>query len=167
MMLRRPSLVRMLVPRKWSERVIILLVMQTLNNSITVLRKRTRFGRAKLTSTQGEGEPNPTWIPVANEAAEKLADTVGGLAGGTWGDLFNIPMTAHFIGGCVIGDSPQTGVIDPYHRLYGYPGLHVADGSVMPGPTGPNPSFTIAALADRFADQIIEPDRRAAEAAAS
>ena len=52
-------------------------------------------------------------------------------------------------------------------NVFGHPGLHIADGSVMPGPTGPNPSFTIAALADRFADQIIEPDRRAAEAAAS
>ena len=66
-----------------------------------------------------------------------------------------------------MGRDVNEGVVDPWGNVYGYPGLHVADGSVMPGPTGPNPSFTIAALADRFADQIIEPDRRAAEAAAS
>ncbi|HEU5265802.1 MAG TPA: GMC family oxidoreductase [Jatrophihabitans sp.] len=147
--MRRPADLRLLVPRKWSERVIILLVMQTLNNSITVLRKRTRLGRSKLTSVQGEGEPNPTWIPVANQAARQLAENVGGVAGGTWGDLMNIPMTAHFIGGCVIGDSPATGVVDPYHRLYGYPGLHVVDGSTLTANLGVNPSLSITAQAER------------------
>jgi cholesterol oxidase len=139
----------MLIPRKWSERVIILLVMQTLNNSITVKRVRTWFGFGKLTSEQGEGEPNPTWIPVANAAARQLAENVGGMPGGTWGDLMNIPMTAHFIGGCAIGDSPATGVVDPYHRLYGHPGLHVVDGSTLSANLGVNPSLSITAQAER------------------
>ncbi|MCW2497595.1 GMC family oxidoreductase [Jatrophihabitans sp.] len=145
MMLRNPLKLRLLFPRKWSERVIILLVMQTLNNSITVRRKKN----GKLTSVQGEGDPNPTWIPVANAAAEQLAENVGGIAGGTWGDLMNIPMTAHFIGGCAIGDSPETGVIDPYHRLYGYEGLHVVDGSTLSANLGVNPSLSITAQAER------------------
>ena len=123
--------------------------MQSLNNSITVLRKRTRLGRRKLTSQQGQGEPNPTWIPLANEAARQLAENVGGVPGGTWGDLMNIPMTAHFIGGCVIGDSPRAGVIDPYHRLYGYSGLHVMDGSALSANLGVNPSLSITAQAER------------------
>jgi cholesterol oxidase len=123
--------------------------MQSLNNSITVLRKRTKLGRRTLTTEQGEGEPNPTWIPVANQAARQLADNIDGIAGGTWGDLMNIPMTAHFIGGCVIGDSPQAGVIDPYHRLYGYPGLHVVDGSALSANLGVNPSLSITAQAER------------------
>jgi cholesterol oxidase len=148
-LLRNPLLVRMLVPRKWSERVIILLVMQSLNNSITVFRKRTRLGLSRLSSKQGDGEPNPTWIPVANEAASQLAENVGGMAGGVWGDLMNIPMTAHFIGGCVIGDSAATGVIDPYHRLYGYDGLHVVDGSTLSANLGVNPSLSITAQAER------------------
>jgi cholesterol oxidase len=76
-------------------------------------------------------------------------------------------ITVHPLGGAPMGRNPNEGVVDPWGNVYGYPGLHIADGSVMPGPTGPNPSFTIAALADRFADQIIEPDRRAAEAAAT
>jgi cholesterol oxidase len=147
-MLRRPSLLTTLVPRRWSERVIILLVMQTLDNSITV-RRRARLGG--LTSVQGDGEPNPTWIPVANQAARQLAENVDGIAGGTWGDLMNIPMTAHFIGGCVIGDSPETGVIDPYHRLYGHPGLHVIDGSTLSANLGVNPSLSITAQAERAA----------------
>ncbi len=147
--LRNPLQLRLLVPRRWSERVIILLVMQSLNNSITVLRKRTIFGRSRLSSAQGEGEPNPTWIPVANEAAKQLAENLGGMPGGTWGDLMNIPMTAHFIGGCAIGDSPETGVVDPYQRLYGYPGLHVADGSTLSANLGVNPSLSITAQTER------------------
>jgi cholesterol oxidase len=148
-MLRNPLRLRMLVPRKWSERVIILLVMQSLNNSITVLRKKTMFGRSKLTSQQGEGEPNPTWIPVANQAARQLAENIGGQPGGIWSDLMNIPMTAHFIGGCAIGESPAAGVIDAYQRLYGYEGLHVADGSTLTANLGVNPSLTITAQAER------------------
>ena len=71
------------------------------------------------------------------------------MAGGTWGDLMNMPMTAHFIGGCAIGDSPGHGVIDAYHRLYGYPGLHVVDGSALSANLGVNPSLSITAQAER------------------
>jgi len=138
-----------MIPRHWSERIIILLVMQSLDNSITVLGKKTRFGRTKLTSKQGTGQPNPSWIPVANQAARQLAENIGGAPGGTYGDLFNIPMTAHFIGGCPIGDSAATGVIDPYQRLYGYPGLHVVDGSALSANLGVNPSLSITAQAER------------------
>jgi cholesterol oxidase len=148
MLITKPKLFKLLVPRKWSEQVIILLVMQTVDNSITVLRKKTPFG-TMLSSKQGDGEPNPTWIPVANKAARQLAENVGGEPGGTWGDLSNVPMTAHFIGGCSIGDSPETGVIDPYHRLYGYDGLHVVDGSALTANLGVNPSLSITAQAER------------------
>jgi cholesterol oxidase len=134
-----------IIPRHWSERTIILLVMQTFDNSITVLRKRS----GRLTSTQGEGKPNPSWIPAANQAARVLATNIGGEPVGSWGDLLNVPMTAHFIGGCPIGDSPSTGVIDPYHRLYGYPGLHVIDGSALTANLGVNPALTITAQAER------------------
>lgn len=150
-MARNPKQALMLIPRKWSERVIILLVMQSINNSITVSRVRSRFGFSRLTSRQGQGEPNPTWIPAANEAAQQLADNTGGMAGGTWGDLMNIPMTAHFIGGCPIGDSPDTGVIDAYQRLFGYEGLHVVDGSTLTANLGVNPSLSITAQAERVA----------------
>jgi cholesterol oxidase len=84
------------------------------------------------------------------------------MPGGTWGDLMNIPMTAHFIGGCVIGDSPQTGVIDPYHRLYGYPGLHVVDGSALSANLGVNPSLSITAQAERA--MSLWPNRGTADA---
>ncbi|GAB2472848.1 GMC family oxidoreductase [Jatrophihabitans fulvus] len=146
---KHPKQLRLLIPRKWSERVIILLVMQAVNNSITTKRVRSRFGFSRLTSEQGQGEPNPTWIPVANRAAEQVARNTDGMAGGTWSDLMNIPMTAHFIGGCVIGDSPATGVVDPYHRVYGYEGLHITDGSALSANLGVNPSLSITAQAER------------------
>ena len=131
--------------RNWSEKTIIVLVMQTLDNSISVRRTR----RGKLTSGPGHGAPNPTWIPVAHEATRRIADEIGGYPGGTVGDLANVPMTAHIIGGCVISDSPETGVIDAYHRVHGYPTLHVVDGAAISANLGVNPSLTITAQAER------------------
>ena len=74
---------------------------------------------------------------------------MGGTPGGSIGEPFNMPLTAHFIGGCTIGDSPETGVIDAYQRVYGHPGLHVADGSAISANLGVNPSLTITAQAER------------------
>ena len=138
------TFLRILVPYRWSERTIIALVMQTLDNSVTTYLKRGR-----LTSRQGHGDPNPAWIPVANDAARRMADIIGGYAGGTVGELANIPMTAHFIGGCTIGDSPAAGVVDPYHRVFGHDGLHVVDGSTISANLGVNPALTITAQAER------------------
>ncbi|MER5539566.1 GMC oxidoreductase [Streptomyces mirabilis] len=147
--IRNPRHLGSLWVRGWSEKTIMLLVMQTLDNSITISGKKTRLGRHKLTSAQGHGAPNPTWIPVGNETARRVADKIGGTASGTIGDISNTPTTAHFIGGCAIGDSPATGVIDPYHRLYGHSGLHVVDGSTISANLGVNPSLTITAQAER------------------
>ena len=138
------------IPRRWSERTVIALVMQNLDNSITTFTKRGFLGR-RITSKQGHGEPNPTWIPVANQATRRIAEKIDGVAAGSWGELFNIPMTAHFLGGAAIGDSPETGVIDPYHRVYGYPALHVVDGAAISANLGVNPSLSITAQAERAA----------------
>jgi cholesterol oxidase len=146
---RRPwDAVRLLNLRHWSERTIIALVMQTRDNSITVQTRRGVFGRA-LRAGPGHGAPSPTWIPAAHEATRMLAEETGGLPGGSWLDLFDIPMTAHFIGGCTIGSSAAEGVIDPYHRVYGHPGLHVVDGSAITANLGVNPALTITAQAER------------------
>ncbi|HZK36601.1 MAG TPA: GMC oxidoreductase, partial [Aeromicrobium sp.] len=135
--------------RHWSERTIIALVMQTHDNSITTYTKRGITGRRKLTSKQGHGAPNPAWIPAANDATRRIAKEMDGIPGGTIGEPFNVPMTAHFMGGCAIGDGPETGVIDPYQRLYGHEGLHVVDGSAISANLGVNPSLTITAQAER------------------
>lgn len=135
--------------RHWSERTIIALVMQTHDNSITTYTKRTLLGRKVLTSRQGHGAPNPAFIAPGHEAVQRMAEHMGGTPGGTIGEPFNVPLTAHFMGGACIGDSPETGVIDPYHRLYGHEGLHVIDGSSISANLGVNPSLTITAQAER------------------
>ncbi|QZY47600.1 MULTISPECIES: GMC oxidoreductase [Mycolicibacterium] len=142
---------RLLNPRRWSERTMIALVMQHLDNSITTFTRKTRFGFRMLDSRQGHGEPNPSWIPAGNEVTRRIAKKIDGVAGGTWGELFNIPLTAHFLGGAAIGDSAETGVIDPYQRVYGYPTLSVMDGAAISANLGVNPSLSITAQAERAA----------------
>ena len=147
---RRPNLVlQMLDKRRWSERTIIGLVMQSLDNSVIVSRKKSGVGKGQLTSRQGHGAPNPKWIPAAEQAARSIAAEIGGQAGSGVSDLLGRTLTAHFLGGCVIGDSPERGVIDPYQRLYGYPGISLADGSTVSANLGVNPSLTITAQAER------------------
>ena len=134
--------------KHWSERTVIALVMQTHDNSITTFTKRGLFGR-RLSSRQGHGAPNPSFIEPGHVAVQKMAKHMKGIAGGTIGEPFNVPLTAHFMGGACIGDSPETGVIDPYHRLFGHEGLHVVDGSAISANLGVNPSLTITAQAER------------------
>jgi cholesterol oxidase len=145
---RRRSLRLVHDPRRWSEQTVFLLVMQALDNSVTTYTRRTPLGR-RMTSRQGEGAPNPSWIPVGHDVARRAADRIGGVAGGSVLDWFDIPMTGHFIGGCAIGDSAETGVVDPYHRVHGHPGLHVVDGSTITANLGVNPSLTITAMSER------------------
>lgn len=152
---RRPvMLTKAVVPKGWSERTIIALVMQTVDNSLIVSPKKTRRGW-KLTSRQGHGEPNPTWIPGGHKAicgmAERLERVSGkeAIAGGTWNELFDVPMTAHFLGGAPISDGPETGVIDAYQRVHGYPTMSIVDGTAVSANLGVNPSLTITAQAER------------------
>ncbi len=134
--------------RRWSQRTVIALTMQNVDSSVTVRGKRGLFGW-HLTSTNDLSKPNATYIPAANEVVRRIADKYGGIAGGHVGDLIDAPFTAHFVGGCVIGDSADRGVIDPYHRVYNYPSLHIVDGSTITANLGVNPSLTITAQAER------------------
>ena len=165
--LRRPDLLlRSLNKRRWSERVIIGLVMQSLDNSVVVSRKKSGLGKGTLTSRQGHGAPNPTWIPAAEESARGVAAEINGFPGSAASDLFGRTLTAHFLGGCVIGASAEQGVIDPYQRLWGYPGITVSDGSSVSANLGVNPSLTITAQAERALSMWPnkgEPDPRPAQ----
>ena len=152
---RDPRQVLTLDNRKWSQRSMIALVMQTRDNSLTVSGRRSRLLGWRLTSRQGHGEPNPAWIPAghagARAIASALADRLGGraTAGGNWAEILGFPMTAHFLGGAVIGADPEHGVVDPYHRVWGYPSLHITDGSAISANLGVNPALTITAQAER------------------
>ncbi|MFE7891742.1 GMC oxidoreductase [Streptomyces sp. NPDC057412] len=167
---RHPLLVlRSLSNRRWSERTIIGLVMQSLDNSLTTYLKPDGVGKGLLTARQGHGAPNPKQIKAASEAASVIAADINGFPGSNVGELMGTPLTAHFLGGCPIGDSPETGVIDPYHRLYGHPGISVVDGAAVSANLGVNPSLTITAQAERamsFWPNKGEADPRPAQGAA-
>jgi cholesterol oxidase len=156
---------KLLDPRGWSRRTIILLVMQTLDNAIALRPRPGRFGGMRLQTEQDPAKPNPTFIPVANEAAEWMAERIGGIPQSSVTEaLANIPTTAHILGGAVIGRSPQEGVVDARHHVFGYENLLVCDGSVVPANVGVNPSLTITALAERAMSLV--PPKAAADAGA-
>jgi cholesterol oxidase len=139
------AFLRSLSVRRWSERSVIILTMQSTDNSLRIVRKG-----GHLSTRPGHGEPNPTYLPAANEAARLAAIEMHGQPQGSFFEaLLDVPTTAHIIGGCCIGDAPEHGVIDPYHRVFGSAGLHVADGSAVSANLGVNPSLTITAMAER------------------
>ena len=150
-MLRHPlRFAKLFDPRAWSRRTIILLVMQTLDNAIALRPRPGRRGGMRLQTEQDPEKPTPTFIPVANEAAEWMAKQIGGVPQSSVLEaLASIPTTAHVLGGAVIGRSPDEGVVDARQRVFGYENLLVCDGSVVPTNVGVNPSLTITALAER------------------
>jgi cholesterol oxidase len=140
---------KLLTSRDWSRRTIIILVMQTLDNAMALRPKRGPLGSFWLQTEQDPERPNPTFIPVANQAAEWFAKRTGGIAQSSVMEaLLNIPTTAHILGGAVIGSDPSQGVVDAHQKVFGYENLIVCDGSVIPANVGVNPSLTITALAE-------------------
>ena len=131
-------------PRHWSERIAVLLCMQTTDTSIELY-----WHNGMLHSRKGSGIPPSVHIPVVEEFADRLATKMGTRQGALAFEMLNRPASAHFTGGIPIGDTSEQGAVDPYQRVFGQPGLHVMDGSVMPANPGVNPSLMITALAER------------------
>jgi cholesterol oxidase len=148
-------LAQVLFPKHYSRRTIIILVMQTLDNAIALRPREGPFGSLWLKTEQDPERPIPTFIPIANQAAEWFAKRTGGIAqSSTTEALFNIPTTAHILGGAVIAPDPSSGVIDARQRVYGYENLLVCDGSAIPANVGVNPSLTITALAEHAMSHV-------------
>src|ERR1019366_5763854 len=105
-------LAQVLFAKHWSRRTIIILVMQTLDNAIALRPRKGPFGSFWLQTEQDPERPNPTFIPIANEAAEWFAKRTGGIAQSSFTEaMFNIPTTAHILGGAVIAPDPSQGVV--------------------------------------------------------
>lgn len=139
----------LLLSKNWSQRTIVVLVMQSLDNSMSLVAKRRRDGRVKLQTQQDPENPNPTFIPAANAFTAWLARKTGGVPGSSTTEaLFNIPSTAHILGGAPIGKDRDHGVIDKDHRVFGYENLLVCDGAAIPANVGVNPSLTITAMTE-------------------
>jgi cholesterol oxidase len=165
--LRHPlTFLKTLWPVGWSRRSVLFLVMQSLDNAISFRAKRGWFGRVTLATEQDQDKPNPTFIEVANEAAEWLARRTGGYAQSMVLEAWaNVPTTAHILGGAVVGRDASTGVVDSRHRLFGYTNFLVCDGSTVPANPGVNPSLTITAMSEHAlshvparADRAVLPD---------
>lgn len=140
---------RMLQPLGWASESVILLCMQPLNSHIEMRWQRPWFWPFRKTLVS-RGDKVPTYIPRANEFAKQFARLAGGVAMSMVPEiLFDIPGTAHCIGGCIIADSPERGVVDCRHRVFGYSNMYICDGSVLAANLGVNPSLTITALAER------------------
>ncbi len=102
-----------------------------------------------LRSKPGSDKPPPPILEIANDVAARVAEKLGGRPAQTWFAVADRATSSHFIGGMTMAESPDKGVIDPYQRAFGYPGLHIMDGSVIAANPGVNPSLTISALAER------------------
>ena len=146
-------------PFGWAKKTYILTVMQNMDNSLHLNRKRRwwAFFR-KGFSSECEGEKIPSYIPSANEAARAMAKKLEGYPQTCITEIFNIPMTAHILGGCVMGKDKESGVIDINHRVFGYNNMYVMDASAISANLGVNPSLTITAMAERAAANI--PDKK-------
>jgi cholesterol oxidase len=143
--------VRMLIPHRWSQRTVILLVMQTVDAAMHFRPKRKLLGGGvRLTTEQDPGRPNPTYIPAAEKVARWFEKRTGGIAqSAVTESVRNIPSTAHILGGAVVGADASHGVVDSANRVFGYENLLVCDGAAIPANPGVNPSLTITALAER------------------
>jgi cholesterol oxidase len=149
-LLRHPiKTLRLLQPFGFARESVILLCMQAVENHIEMQWKRPWFWpfRKFLVS---RGKKVPTYIPRANEFARTFAQLTGGMGMSMLPEiLFDVPGTAHCIGGCAIADSPEHGVVDSHQRVFGYKNMFICDGSVIAANLGVNPSLTITALAER------------------
>jgi cholesterol oxidase len=144
--------------RRFTSRLAPLTVMQHTDTELAFRYGRNPVApwRRSLRSDASEGSPAPSYLPVANQAARHLADAIGGrplnlLVESVGGRS----ITAHILGGCVMGATPAEGVIDTDHEVFGHPGLYVADAAAISANLGVNPSLTITALAERFAGRLV------------
>jgi cholesterol oxidase len=141
------SFLRSLIPFGWAQGTVILLCMQTKENHLEL----RLTGNSVLVSKLAKGARKiPTYIPAAHELARAIAKNVDGYPqSGIFEILFDIPTTAHIMGGAVMGESPKDGVIDEKNRVFGYDNFYVIDGSMIGANLGVNPSLTITALSER------------------
>jgi cholesterol oxidase len=130
-------------PRHWSERSFVALCMQTADTSIEL------YWHDGLLRSKPSGSPPPVHSPVIENFVDRLAEKLGANQAALLTEVINRNASAHFVGGIPIGDSSDSGAVDPYLRAFGQPGLHVMDGSVVPTNLGVNPSLTITALTER------------------
>ncbi|MBK9339000.1 MAG: GMC family oxidoreductase [Lewinellaceae bacterium] len=137
--------------KDWAKKTTILLFMQTLDSTVTFTR--SRLG-GMHTAVVGQDKPT-AFVPRATELARKMEKILKGKATAFFlTPLAGIPGTAHILGGAVMGETPEEGVIDRNNRVFGYQNMLVCDGSMISANPGVNPSLTITAISERAMEQI-------------
>ncbi|WP_107364749.1 GMC oxidoreductase [Streptomyces agglomeratus] len=134
--------------RGFGRRTALLFTMERQDSTLTSHYLRGLFGR-RLTFRAGTTRPEPVRLAAADALTQHFARHVQGRARRMTTTLLRIPFTAHLLGGCPLGTDPTHHVADPYHRVHGYPTLHIADASTIPANLGLNPGLTITAMAER------------------
>jgi len=143
--------------KNWGRNSIIFLVMQSLDNSMRMIWKKGIFG-SSISIRNDKEMKVPAFIPVGQEVMHRFAKKVNGTAQNAWPEiLLNMPMTAHILGGCPMGDTKTEGVVNQYFEVHGYKNMYILDGSIIPCNLGVNPSLTITALSEYAMHQI--PDK--------
>jgi cholesterol oxidase len=144
------DVLRNLMPFGWARRGVVVLVMQSLDSALTLVRGKRRWLGRNLRSRRAQGAPPiPTYLPIANQAARHVAGRMGGFALNAINEVvLGVPITAHILGGARMAGSPEQGVVDDACRVFGHPGLWVVDGAVIPANLGANPSLTVTAVAE-------------------
>ena len=150
------AFVRTLLNYNWANNTVILLVMQTIDNSMKMVWKQGIWGgRSKLDNS--ENKKVPAYIESGQKVLHRYAAQTGGVAQNIILEvLFNVPTTAHILGGCPIGTDSHEGVIAENFEVHGYKNMFITDGSAIQGNLGVNPSFTISAQAEYAMTQIPE-----------
>lgn len=140
----------------WGARTLMMLVMQPRDNAIRFRARKRPLGRGyRLTTARDDERPAPTYIDAGHRVARWLAERTGGIAQASVFEVFgNRPMTAHVVGGAVIGESPATGVVDARLQVFGYRNMVVCDAAALPANPGVNPALTITALAEHAMSHI-------------
>ncbi len=156
MVIKLPTMLRFYLVKDWAQQSIILLVMQSLDQKIRLKMGRSLLSGFRNTLVSGsENAAIPSYMPIAQQASQILAEQIQGVGQNVISEvLLGTPATAHILGGATMGKSVDDGVCDLNHQIFNYPGLYVADGSVIPANLGVNPSLTITALSERFVSQF-------------
>lgn len=148
--------VRMMFNAKWAENTVIFLVMQTLDNAMRMVLRKSLFGYHLKIKNDGNRKV-PAYIETGQKVMNLYAERSKAIPqNATTEILFNTPSTAHILGGCPMGENKETGVVNKDFEVHGYPNLYILDGSVVQGNLGVNPSLTITALSEYAISKIPE-----------
>ena len=165
----RPAFIRRAytVPRdEFAEKTATLLFMRTLDGTLSLKFGRSvinGFARGLVSVLDDPKDAPQAFMEDATDLARRFAEKVQGIAVSMFSEtLLGSPSTAHILGGACMGRDAAEGVIDAQHRVFGYPGLYVIDGSAVSANPGVNPSLTITALAERAMSFIPARSERAA-----